>query len=149
MVTAATLLNWSDTRLSNTNYWVCSPAGGPYERLIDLQAAPPGIKFVVQRPAPKPVWYDWRLPSRHGALYYYQQLILRTPFRDSTPSALIRCWEANASGSMREECIRRGLTHADASEELQQALFLRTRTVALPGRGLRADARTYTRSARH
>ena len=132
-MTAASLLKWSSTRRNNTNFWVCSPAGGPYDRMIELDTAsgtwrtrtgtlaPPSTKFVVQRSAPKPVWYDWRLPSRHGALYYYQQLILRTPFRDSTPSALIRCWTANASGSMREECIRRGLIHADADQEMQQA----------------------------
>ena len=111
---------WSPTKVSNTNYWVCSPAGGTYDRAVELSAAPPGTKFVVQRSTLKPVWYDWRVPSRHGPLYYYQQLVLRTAFRDSTPSALIRCWTANASGSMREECIRRGLTHADADQEMQQ-----------------------------
>ena len=120
-MTAASLLKWPEARRNNTNYWVCSPAGKPYDRMVQLSAVPPSTKFVVQRSALKPVWYDWRLPSRHGALYYYQQLILRTPFRDSTPSALIRCWTANASGSMREECIRRGLTHADADQEMQQA----------------------------
>ena len=112
---------WSDAKKSNTNFWVCSPAGGTYDRAIELSPETPGsTKFVVQRPTLKPVWYDWRVPSRHGVLYYYQQLVLRTAFRDSTPSALIRCWTANASGSMREECICRGLTHSDAAQEMQQ-----------------------------
>ena len=112
---------WSPAKRSNTNYWVCSPAGGTYDRAIELSPETPrSTKFVVQRLTLKPAWYDWRLPSRHGVLYYYQQLVLRTAFRDSTPSALIRCWTANASGSMREECICRGLTHSDAAQEMQQ-----------------------------
>ena len=124
---------WSPTKVGNTNFWVCSPAGGTYDRAIELSPETPrSTKFVVQRQTLKPVWYDWRLPSRHGSIYYYQQLVLRTAFCNSTPSALIRCWTANASGSMREECICRGLTHSDATQEMQQVRP--TTSIPCPGR---------------
>lgn len=120
MVSAAVVKKWTEAKKGKTDYWLCSPAGSTYDRMVEPGDVQDSAKFVVRRMTPKPIWFDWRLPSRHGALYYYQQLVLRTPFRDSTPSALIRDWTANASGSMREECIRRGLTHADAAQEMQQ-----------------------------
>ena len=52
-------------------------AGGPHEH----------SKWVVARESVRPVWYDWMLPSKHGTLYFYQRLLLRTPWRDSTPES--------------------------------------------------------------
>ena len=60
-------------------------------------------RYVVARAETVPIAYDWRLPDRHGPLYFYQKLVLNRPFRDSTPSAMIT-YASNPTGSLHEEC---------------------------------------------
>ena len=83
----------------------------------------------------RPIAYDWRLPDRHGNLYYYQKLLLNIPFRDETPTALVSRTPADATlpsnprGSMREECVCRGLIlNGDLDEvvrrEAEKRLFM-------------------------
>ena len=80
----------------------------------------------VLRAKPMPVWYDWKLPSVHQEGYYYQKLLLNVPFRDSceprhfitpppAPGEAVTAQNANgnASGSLREECVLRGLVNSD------------------------------------
>ena len=57
----------------------------------------------------RPVWYDWMLPSKHGTLYFYQRLLLKTPWRDSTPESFIESYTTNPLGSLRRECELRGV----------------------------------------
>ena len=66
-------------------------------------------KWVVARESRRPVWYDWMLPSKHGALYFYQRLLLRTPWRDSLPESFIKSYTTNPLGSLRRECELRGV----------------------------------------
>ena len=44
---------------------------------------------------------------RHGEWFYYQQLLLLTPFRDSSPAALVS--SNNETGTQREQCELDGL----------------------------------------
>ena len=66
-------------------------------------------KWVVARESVRPVWYDWMLPSKHGTLYFYQRLLLKTPWRDSTPESFIESYTTNPLGSLRRECELRGV----------------------------------------
>ena len=69
--------------------------------------------------------WDWKLPSKHGGAYYYSKLLINVPFRSSIPSAFITPppqagdtvtaanANGNSSGSLREECVLRGLIDGD------------------------------------
>ena len=76
--------------------------------------------YAVLRRQPRPVWWDWRTPSKHGVTYYYQKLVLAVPFGggaevpDSTPTSFLSA--ANQSGSLREECQLRTLVGDDEAE---------------------------------
>ena len=61
-------------------------------------------------PTSLPVSTSFLTPSRHGEDFYYQQLLLRRPFREATPVALIS--GSNVSGSLQEECELRGIFEA-------------------------------------
>ena len=60
--------------------------------------------YVVPRQArskqPLPVAVDWLEPDRHGDRYFYHQLLLKTPFRNSMPSSFVS--DNNVSGTLRE-----------------------------------------------
>ena len=46
-----------------------------------------------------------------GERFWYQQLMLKSPFRDSSPSSFIS--DTNESGTLREECRLRGILPRD------------------------------------
>lgn len=137
VVTLKDVQKWSQKKLDETCKWRCSNAGTAYlhgdrydmrdftfkEYLNEL---PADTKFVVKKPESRPVWWDWRLPSRHGVLYYYQLLMLRVPFRNSAPAAFIQSHVRNPSGSLREECIVRGMV--DPNDETAQVRRTYTKT---------------------
>lgn len=50
---------------------------------------------------------NWLTPDRHAERWDYQQLLLKTPFRDARPSEFIS--DSNSSGSLREELEIRGI----------------------------------------
>ena len=76
--------------------------------------------WVVRRLRPQPLWWDWMMPSKHGQAYYYQKLLLTQPFRCAEPRSFVtlasQSANFNVSGSMREECVLRGVI--DAEDEL-------------------------------
>ena len=86
-------------------------AGGPHAH----------SRWVVARESVRPVWYDWMLPSKHGTLYFYQRLLLRTPWRDSTPESFIESYTTNPLGSLRRECELRGVL-ATGEDGLREAV---------------------------
>ena len=51
-------------------------------------------------------------PSLIGDRYFYQQLLLKVPFRTSSPSDFIS--DTNISGTLREECSLRGIIPSEA-----------------------------------
>ena len=59
----------------------------------------------------RPVSVEYVLPHVHGERFYYHQLLVHVPFRDSTPSALIS--NENTSGTLRAELELRGIITAD------------------------------------
>ena len=74
--------------------------------------------IVVRRLSAHPVWWDWKVPSRHGQSYYYQKLLLNVPFRSAESRDFVtqrneNVTNFNVSGTMREECVLRGLVDAD------------------------------------
>lgn len=60
------------------------------------------IRCVVKRHERKVIATAWRLPDRHGPLYYYQKLLLNVTWRDPTPTAFIT--PDNPRGSLAEQC---------------------------------------------
>lgn len=44
----------------------------------------------------------WRLPDKHGELYYYQKLLLNVPWRQCRPESFITA--TNLRGSLAEQC---------------------------------------------
>lgn len=62
----------------------------------------------MARKEPVPVVYSWRLPHRHGNLFWYQQLVLKVPWRDASPEAFMDP-AANPRACLRQECIDRGI----------------------------------------
>ena len=121
-------LQESETR----SYWRCTDAGKPIGDHDDPQT---NDIYAFKKTEVRPIAYDWRLPDRHGNLYYYQKLLLNIPFRDETPTALVSRTPADATlpsnprGSMREECVCRGLIpNGDLDEvvrrEAEKRLFM-------------------------
>ena len=121
-------LQESETR----SYWRCTDAGKPIGDPDDPQT---NDMYAIKKTEVRPIAYDWRLPDRHGNLYYYQKLLLNIPFRDETPTALVSRTPADATlpsnprGSMREECVCRGLIpNGDLDEvvrrEAEKRLFM-------------------------
>ena len=69
----------------------------------------PHARYVSLRKGPKPVWWDWLLPTRHHNRFYYQLLLLRVPFRDCTPRRFLSSPAENIRQSLQEECSLRRL----------------------------------------
>lgn len=124
-------------------YWRCTQSGVPYaaddggtnddaRAEVGLGAgdgadgdAPagaiiPSARYVVPRQAksdaPQPVAIKWLEPDQHGEHYLYQQLVLKTSFRDSTPSSFIS--DSNITGTMFEELSVRGILREGGLEQL-------------------------------
>ena len=130
-------VSWSQVSqkaIHNDVYWYAlGQPDLPRDDLAGGALPPKDSKWIVLRlgssreavEKPHPIWWDWKLPSKHHAAYYYQKLLLSVPFRDSTPSSFITHPPApgepvhagnangNASGSLREECILRELVNGE------------------------------------
>jgi len=102
------------------------------------------VRVVTERPPGDElaVATTWRLPSDHGDLYYYQKLMLNTPWRDPTPSAFVDP-VLNPRGSLKEQCrltVRRDgspiMPHGDEAEvaraEAEARLFTPEQARARP-----------------
>ena len=94
-------------RATQQDSWPCCTL--PHELGDEALETYAHSRCVVRRARPRPVWYDWLVPSKHKELYYYQQLLLKTTWRDATPEALIASYDANPTGSLRAECELRGI----------------------------------------
>lgn len=76
------------------------------------------VRCVVERPEPKAIAVAWRLPDKHGPLYFYQKLMLNCPWRDCTPTAFLTA--DNPRGSLEEQCriTRRPLRDGSPGETI-------------------------------
>ena len=74
--------------------------------------------YTIARTTRMPVSWDWLLPNKHGLLYYYQRLLLATPFRCALPSSFIS--HDNAERSLPRECEIRGIIlNSSVTEQVQ------------------------------
>ena len=71
------------------------------------------VPCVARSNATRPVAADWLLPDKHGDEYYYQQLLMKVPFRSSAPSDLMS--PENTTGTLRDECVHRGIIPSEAN----------------------------------
>ena len=103
--------------------WRLSGQTGPLEKCT---------RVVVARAAPVPIRYPPRLPHWHGDAFYYQQLMVHTAWRSPLLSVFTSQTVAsgdNPHGSLREECILRGLRGIGADDvenvrtELNRRMF--------------------------
>jgi hypothetical protein len=75
--------------------------------------------YTIERNSRIPVSWDWLLPHSHGLLYYYQRLLLATPFRSARPTDFISA--GNQDGSLPAECELRGIIKdGSVAEQVQE-----------------------------
>ena len=121
------VVSWSAmTATARNRGWFWRPLSLDGERRPEVDAlgayahASTRGSWVVRRLKPQPLWWDWMMPSKHGQAYYYQKLLLTQPFRCAEPRSFVtlasQSANFNVSGSMREECVLRGVI--DAEDEL-------------------------------
>ena len=82
---------------------------------------------------------DWTLPDKHGQDYYYQQLLLKVPFRCADPGSFIS--PSNSAGTLEQECILRGIVPSEADGGMP-ALIRSDAEKRLLTRNLRMPSRT-------
>ena len=69
------LMPWRDVPQYARVSRQCWRASGQPDLDDDDDPAPRDQYWVLLR-SPQPIWWDWKLPSTHGADYYYQKLLL-------------------------------------------------------------------------
>ena len=71
------------------------------------------VPWKARSDATRPVVAEWLLPDKHGDEYFYQQLLLKMPFRASAPSDFMS--PENTAGTLRDECVLRGIIPSEAN----------------------------------
>ena len=106
--------NIGKTDIKNNRYYACTDRGTPV--VNEDEGIEPSAMYcvpcVARSNATRPVVVDWLLPNLHGDEYYYQQLLLKIPFRSAAPSDFMT--PENTTGTLRDECVHRGIIPCEA-----------------------------------
>jgi hypothetical protein len=99
--------------VQSRKFYACTDAG---KVLVDGEEIDGSAMYCVpcfaRSDKTRPVVIDWTLPDKHGQDYYYQQLLLKVPFRCADPGSFIS--PSNSAGTLEQECILRGIVPSEA-----------------------------------
>ena len=106
--------NICKTTIEEREFYACTDGG---KTLIDdsdgiISSAWYTVPCFARSKATCPVVLSWLLPDKHGDDYYYQQLVLKVPFRTAAPTDFMS--PENAAGTLRQECLHRGIIPSEA-----------------------------------
>ena len=106
--------NICKTTIEEREFYACTDGG---KTLIDdsdgiISSAWYTVPCFARSKATCPVVLSWLLPDKHGDDYYYQQLVLKVPFRTAAPTDFMS--PENTAGTLRQECLHRGIIPSEA-----------------------------------
>ena len=104
-----------NTTIDEGEYYACTDGG---KVIIDddsndiISSAWYCVPCFARSKATRPVVLTWLLPDKHGDDYYYQQLVLKVPFRTAAPADFMS--PENTAGTLLQECVLRGIMPSEA-----------------------------------